>query len=59
VKNIVKTMHFLFRIGFVIVSEAFILSEEKSETFSRSFTISEMFVFEMLILAYLFEISHA
>jgi hypothetical protein len=51
-KNIVTTMYFLFRIGFLMLSEALVLSEEKSEIFPRAFTIADMFVFEMRILAY-------
>jgi hypothetical protein len=43
-------MHFIFRIGFLMLSEALVLSEEKSEIFSRAFTIADMFVFEMLLL---------
>ena len=48
-------MHFLFHIGFVILSEAFVLSEGKSETIPRSFTVAEIFLFENLIVYYLVE----
>jgi hypothetical protein len=46
-------MHFLFRIGFVIFSEASVLSGGKSETFPRSFTVAETFLFENLVVSYL------
>jgi hypothetical protein len=50
-----ETLHFLFLISFVILSEARILSEEKPETFPRAFTVAEMFLLEKLRVAYLVE----
>jgi hypothetical protein len=55
VMNVITTIHFLFRINFVILSEAHLLSEEKSETFPRAFMVAERFLFEKIIVAYLVE----